>query len=242
MSNFDPDSTKADLLVLGLPRGGVPVAYEIATALGAPLDVFVVRKLGVPGQEELAMGAIAAGGVRVLDWTTISALGITNSTIDDVAGREARELLRRERQYRGQLPPPRMTGRTVMLVDDGLATGSSMRAAIGAVRAYQPGKIVVAIPVAPAEVCEQLRTLVDDLVCVMTPEPFYAVGLWYEDFHRYPTETCASCSPEPPRPENTRATPRSEAQAEEASPTGQLTPVPPMPQYPSGFLARYCWW
>ena len=175
-------STKADLLVLGLPRGGVPVAYEIATALGAPLDVFVVRKLGVPGQEELAMGAIAAGGVRVLDWTTISALGITNSTIDDVAGREARELLRRERQYRGQLPPRRMTGRTVMLVDDGLATGSSMRAAIGAVRAYQPGKIVVAIPVAPADVCEQLRTLVDDLVCVMTPEPFYAVGLWYEDF------------------------------------------------------------
>jgi len=175
-------STKADLLVLGLPRGGVPVAYEIATALGAPLDVFVVRKLGVPGQEELAMGAIAAGGVRVLDWTTISALGITHSTIDDVAAREARELLRRERQYRGQLPPRRMTGRTVMLVDDGLATGSSMRAAISAVRAYQPGKIVVAIPVAPAEVCEQLRTLVDDLVCVMTPEPFYAVGLWYEDF------------------------------------------------------------
>ena len=165
-------STKADLLVLGLPRGGVPVAYEIATALGAPLDVFVVRKLGVPGQEELAMGAIAAGGVRVLDWTTISALGITNATIDDVAGREARELLRRERQYRGQLPPRRMTGRTVMLVDDGLATGSSMRAAIGAVRAYQPGKIVVAIPVAPADVCEQLRTLVDDLVCMMTPGTF----------------------------------------------------------------------
>jgi len=175
-------ATKADLLVLGLPRGGVPVAFEIAAALDAPLDVFVVRKLGVPGQEELGMGAIAAGGVRVLDWATISALGITRGTIDDVAKREAHELLRRERQYRGQRQPPRMTGRTVMLVDDGLATGSSMRAAIDALRAYHPAKIVVAIPVAPAEVCEQLRPLVDDLVCAMTPEPFYAVGLWYEDF------------------------------------------------------------
>jgi putative phosphoribosyl transferase len=173
---------KSDLLVLGLPRGGVPVAYEIANSLGAPLDVFVVRKLGVPGQEELAMGAIAAGGVRVLDWTTINALGIPQGTIDDVAKREARELVRRERQYRGQRQAPRMTGRTVMLVDDGLATGSTMRAAVDALRAYHPSKIVVAIPVAPAEVCEQLRPLVDDLVCSMMPEPFYAVGLWYEDF------------------------------------------------------------
>jgi putative phosphoribosyl transferase len=175
-------ATKSDLLVLGLPRGGVPVAYEIAESLDAVLDVFVVRKLGVPGQEELAMGAIAAGGVRVLDMTTIAALGIPQGTIDDVAKREARELVRRERQYRGQRQAPRMTGRTVMLVDDGLATGSTMRAAVGALRAYRPAKIIVAIPVAPAEVCDQLRPLVDDLVCSMTPEPFYAVGLWYEDF------------------------------------------------------------
>jgi putative phosphoribosyl transferase len=173
---------RADLLVLGLPRGGIPVAYEIATGLGVPLDVFVVRKLGVPGQEELAMGAIAAGGVRVLDWTTISALGIPRGTIDAVAKREADELRRRERQYRGQRQAPRMTGRTIMLVDDGLATGSSMRAAVDALRAYHPARIIIAIPVAPAEVCEQLRPLVDDLVCAMTPEPFYAVGLWYDDF------------------------------------------------------------
>jgi putative phosphoribosyl transferase len=173
---------RSDLLVLGLPRGGVPVAYEIADSLGAPLDVFVVRKLGVPGQEELAMGAIAAGGVRVLDWTTINALGIPQGTIDDVAKREARELVRRERQYRGQRQAPRMTGRTVMLVDDGLATGSTMRAAVDALRAYHPSKIIVAIPVAPADVCEQLRPLVDDLICSMMPEPFYAVGLWYDDF------------------------------------------------------------
>jgi predicted phosphoribosyltransferase len=169
-------------LVLGLPRGGVPVAYEIATMLSAPLDVFVVRKLGVPGQEELAMGAIAAGGVRVLDWTTIAALDIPRASIEDVIKREARELGRRERQYRGQRPAPRMTGRTVMLVDDGLATGSSMRAAIAALRAYRPAKIVIAVPVAPADVCEQMRPRVDDLVCAMTPEPFYSVGLWYEDF------------------------------------------------------------
>jgi predicted phosphoribosyltransferase len=173
---------RTDLLVLGLPRGGVPVAYEIANSLVAPLDVFVVRKLGVPGQEELAMGAIAAGGVRVLDWTTINALGIPQGTIDEVAKREARELVRRERQYRGQRQAPRMTGRTVMLVDDGLATGSTMHAAVDALRAYRPAKIIVAIPVAPAEVCDQIRPLVDDLICSMTPEPFYAVGLWYDDF------------------------------------------------------------
>jgi putative phosphoribosyl transferase len=172
----------ADLLVLGLPRGGVPVAYEIAKSLDAPLDVFVVRKLGAPGQEELAMGAIAAGGVRVLDWSTIAALGIPQGTIDEVAKREAHELVRRERQYRGHRQAPRMTGRTIMLVDDGLATGSSMRAAVGALRAYRPAKVIVAIPVAPADVCEQLRPLVDDLVCSMTPDPFYAVGLWYDDF------------------------------------------------------------
>jgi len=175
-------ATRTDLLVLGLPRGGVPVAYEIAANLGAVLDVFVVRKLGVPGQEELALGAIAAGGVRVLDWTTISALGIPRGTIDDVARREARELVRRERQYRGSRPAPRMTGRAIILVDDGLATGSTMRAALEALRAYHPARIVVAIPVAPVEVCQQLRPLVDDLVCAMTPDPFYAIGLWYDDF------------------------------------------------------------
>jgi predicted phosphoribosyltransferase len=176
-----PYARQPDVLVLGLPRGGVPVAYELARTIGAPLDVFVIRKLGVPGQEELAMGAIAAGGVRVLDWTTISTLEIPQGTIEEVARREARELARREHRYRSSRPAPKMTGRTVILVDDGLASASTMRAAIDALRAYRPSKIVVAVPVAPPDVCEEIRHRVDEVVCAVTPDPLDARH-WYEDF------------------------------------------------------------
>lgn len=173
-----------DLLVLGLPRGGVPVAHEVARALGAPLDVFVVRKLGLPGHDELAMGAIASGGVRLVNDDVVSAFGVTEDEIARVAAREERELERRERLYRGDGPPPVVTGRTVLLVDDGLATGASMRAAVEAIRAQHPKAIVVAVPVAPAESCDALRDAADDVVCAFTPDPFDAVGLWYEDFRQ----------------------------------------------------------
>jgi erythromycin esterase-like protein/predicted phosphoribosyltransferase len=173
---------RPDLLVLALPRGGVPVAYEVARALGAPLDVFVVRKLGVPGYEELAMGAVATGGVRVLNEEIVERLGIPNHLIDAVAAREQQELSRRERLYRGGRPPPDVRRRTVILVDDGLATGATMLAAIEALRQLQPTRIVVAVPTAAPETCEQLRTKVDDVICAITPEPFHAVGLWYQDF------------------------------------------------------------
>ena len=173
---------RSDLLVLGLPRGGVPVAYEVAKALGAPLDVFLVRKLGVPGHEEVAMGAIATGGVRVLSPSLLRQLGISPAMVDQVAEREQRELERRESAYRGSRPPPDVTGKTVILVDDGLATGSTMRAAAAALRRQNPAKLVVAVPVAAAETCEDFRDEVDEVVCAATPEPFYAVGIWYEDF------------------------------------------------------------
>jgi putative phosphoribosyl transferase len=174
-----------DLLVLGLPRGGVPVAHEVARALGAPLDVFVVRKLGLPGHDELAMGAIASGGVRLVNEDVVSAFGVTIDEIARVTAREERELERRERLYRGEdRAPPLVAGRTVLLVDDGLATGASMRAAVEAVRAQHPRAIVVAVPVAPAETCDALRAAADDVVCAMTPEPFDAVGLWYDDFRQ----------------------------------------------------------
>jgi putative phosphoribosyl transferase len=173
---------RADVLVLALPRGGVPVGYEVARALGAPLDIFLVRKLGVPGHEELAMGAIASGGVRVLNPRVVDAFGISAAAIERVAAQEQAELERRERAYRGGRPPPRVAGRDVILVDDGLATGSTMRAAAAALRAMHPRRLVVAVPVAAAETCEELRGEVDEVVCAMTPEPFYAVGLWYEDF------------------------------------------------------------
>src|ERR1700680_4995905 len=175
-------ANRPDLLVLALPRGGVPVAYEVARALGAPLDVFVVRKLGVPGYEELAMGAVATGGVRVLNDQLVERLGIPESLIDAVAARERQELARRERLYRGGRPPPDVRGRTVILVDDGLATGATMRAAIMALRQLQPARIVAAIPTASPETCEELRAEVDDVICAITPEPFLAVGHWYEDF------------------------------------------------------------
>src|SRR5690242_7140667 len=171
-----------DVVVLGLPRGGVPVAYEVARALGAPLDVFLVRKLGVPGYEELAMGAVATGGVRVLNDQIVQRLGIPQYIIDAVPAREQQELARRERLYRGGRPPPDVRGKTVILVDDGLATGATMRAAVMALRQLQPAGIVVAIPTASPETCEELKAEVDDIVCAITPEPFFAVGHWYEDF------------------------------------------------------------
>jgi predicted phosphoribosyltransferase len=177
-----PYANRPDVIVLALPRGGVPVAYEVARALHAPLDVFLVRKLGVPGQEELAMGAVATGGVRVLNDQVVRALRIPNSVIDAVAAWEQEELERRERLYRGDRPPPDVRGKTVILVDDGLATGSTMLAAVKALRQQQPARIVVAVPVAAPDTCELLRGEVDDIVCAVTPEPFYAVGMWYEDF------------------------------------------------------------
>jgi putative phosphoribosyl transferase len=177
-------SGRTDLLVLGLPRGGVPVAYAVAKALGAPLDVFVVRKLGVPGHPELAMGALAHGGVRVLNEHAIRSLRIPHADIEAVAARELREVERRERTYRGARPFPQVAGRTVILVDDGLATGASMRAAALALRQLRPGGMVVAVPVAAASACNELREEVDEVVCAFTPEPFEAVGAWYQDFRQ----------------------------------------------------------
>jgi len=171
-----------EIVVLALPRGGVPVAYEVALELGAPLDVFLVRKLGVPGHEELAMGAIASGGVVVLNDDVVGALGITPDVIDRVATRERRELERREREYRDDRPPPDVRGRVVILIDDGLATGSTMRAAIAALRRGGPGRIVVAVPVGPPEACAEFGKEADEAVCALEPEPFYSVGAWYDDF------------------------------------------------------------
>src|SRR5256714_7192552 len=170
------------VIVLGLPRGGVPVAYEVATALGSPLDVFLVRKLGVPGHEELAMGAIASGGLVVLNDDVVRQMGVTTEVLRQVAEREARELLRREREYRGDRPAPDIAGKVVILVDDGLATGSSMRAAVQALRALGPARIVVAVPAAPESTCQELAAEVDEVVCATTPSPFFAVGASYYDF------------------------------------------------------------
>jgi putative phosphoribosyl transferase len=175
---------RSDILVLGLPRGGVPVAYEVATALNAPLDVFIVRKLGVPGHEELAMGAIASGGIRTLNKSVIQQLNIPQQAIEAMAAREAEELRRREQLYRGDKPSPTISHRTVILVDDGLATGSTMKAAIAALRRQNPAKIIVAVPTVPADTCDELQREADEVICAVTPEPFYAVGLWYEDFEQ----------------------------------------------------------
>ena len=175
---------RADVIVLALPRGGVPVAYEVARELHAPLDVFVVRKLGTPGQPELAMGAIASGGVRVLNEDVVQALAIPESAIERVAQEEAEELRRRERQYRGSRPPLEVSGRTAILVDDGLATGSTMRAAARALRLERASKIVVAVPVAARQSCDTVRLEADEVVCGAMPEPFYAVGQWYRDFEQ----------------------------------------------------------
>jgi len=171
-----------DVLVLALPRGGVPVAYEVAKALDAPLDVFLVRKLGVPGHEELAMGAIASGGTRVLNRDVVEPLQIDIDTIDAVTRHERTELARREQAYRDDLPPPVTKDRTIILVDDGLATGATMRAAVAALKQQQPKKLVVAVPIASPEICVELRDFVDAVVCAATPRPFFGVGRWYRDF------------------------------------------------------------
>jgi putative phosphoribosyl transferase len=171
-----------DVVVLALPRGGIPVAYEVARALGAPLDVFVVRKLGVPGHEELAMGAIASGDVVVLSRDLINAIGVPVEQIERVIDAERRELERRELAYRADAPPHQLDGKTAILIDDGLATGSTMLAAVAALRKLRPRRIVVAVPVAAAETCNALAYEVDEMICAATPEPFRAVGLWYRDF------------------------------------------------------------
>lgn len=175
-------SNRPDVLVLALPRGGVPVAYEVARVLNAPLDVFVVRKLGVPGYEELAMGAVATGGVRVLNNEVVEGLGIPAPMIDAVATRERQELARRERLYRDDRPQPEVRGRTVILVDDGLATGATMYAAIEALRQQGPARIVVAVPTASPDTCEEMKSKADEVICAITPEPFHAVGRWYQEF------------------------------------------------------------
>ena len=177
-----PYADRHDVVVLALPRGGVPVAREVARALHVPLDVFLVRKLGTPGQEELAMGAIASGGIRVVNDEVVAALRVSPEVIDSVAAREARELARRERLYREGRPAPDVAGMAVILVDDGLATGSTMRAAVAALRQSNPKRMVVAVPVAAAPTIRDLRGEVDELVSLHTPEPFYSVGFWYEDF------------------------------------------------------------
>ncbi len=181
-SMLTPYANRRDVLVLALPRGGVPVAYEVTKALHVPLDVFLVRKLGVPGHEELAMGAIATGGVRVINEDVVRTLYMPSQVLDAVAFREERELERRERLYRDDRPLPVVRDQTVILIDDGLATGATMRAAVQALRVQAPAKIVVAVPVAAYWTYHQLSTEVDEIICPQTPEVFYGVGWWYEDF------------------------------------------------------------
>ncbi len=171
-----------DVVVLALPRGGAPVGFEIARALHAPLDVFLVRKLGVPGYEELAMGAIASGGTRVLNQATVEQLHITSNQIEQVAKSEQRELERREKVFRNGAPPVLVAGRICILVDDGLATGSTMRAAVLALKKRSPARIIVAVPVGAPDTCADFQALADEVVCLYTPEPFMAVGRWYGDF------------------------------------------------------------
>lgn len=173
---------RPDVLVLALPRGGVPVGSEVARALGAPLDLMLVRKLGVPGHEELAMGAVATGEVEVLNDDVVRALELDADAIEAVARRERAELERRNHAYREGREAPEVTGRTVILVDDGLATGATMRAAVAALRKLDPGRVVVAVPVAPPETCEVLRAEADEVVCLSEPDPFMAIGVWYEEF------------------------------------------------------------
>jgi len=175
-------ANRKDVIVLAIPRGGVPVAFEVAAALNAPLDVFVSRKLGVPGQEELAFGAIANGGVRLLDGEIVEALGIAHADVERISANVRKELERREKLYRGGRQPLVVQGKTVILVDDGIATGSSMRAAIAALQQMKPAGLVIAVPVAPPHTCNSLRPEVDELICPYQPEPFYAIGQFYADF------------------------------------------------------------
>ena len=185
-------SGRKDLLVLGIPRGGVPVAYQVASELGAPLDVFVVRKLGVPGHEELAFGAIATGGIQVVDPEIVQEIGISKQQIEQTAAKERQELNRREYVYRGGHRSLDLAGKTVILVDDGIATGASTQAAIAALRELEPAGIVLAAPVAPVSTCNRLRCKVDDLVCLDTPESFFAIGQFYEDFSQVSDEEVTS--------------------------------------------------
>lgn len=175
-------ANRPNVVVLGLPRGGVPVAFEVAKALNAPLNVFVVRKLGVPGQEELAMGAIASGGVRVLNEDVVQSLHISEAIIDQVAAKEQQELERREYLYRDNCPTPDVREHTVILVDDGLATGATMRAALRSLRQYQPTRIVVAVPISSSETCREFEAEVDEIICAETPCPFHSVSFWYDNF------------------------------------------------------------
>jgi len=189
---------RTDLVILGLPRGGVPVALEVARALDAPLDVFVVRKLGVPGHEELAMGAIASGGVQVLNDDVVRMSGVGQGDIDRIAEQERGELERREHAYRDGRPPVDVKDRTVILVDDGLATGASMRAAVEALRMRHPAAIVVAVPTASPETCEEFRVLVDDVICAVTPQLFFSVGGSYSDFSQTTDDEVRKCLREAP--------------------------------------------
>lgn len=177
-----PYAERPGALILALPRGGVPVAFEVAQALGIPLDLMVVRKLGLPGQEELAMGAVATGGIKVLNQALIQNLNISEAVLDSVVDKERKELERRERVYRGERPAPEINNRWIILVDDGLATGATMQAAVSALQQQKPAGIIVAIPVAPPDTVEKLRKEVDEVICLATPESFFAIGAWYEDF------------------------------------------------------------
>lgn len=173
-----------DVIVLALPRGGVPVAYEVAAALSAPMDVFLVRKLGTPGHRELAMGAIASGGVRVVNQDVVQWYGISEAAIDRIAREEQEELERRERVYRDDRPAPDLANKIVVLIDDGLATGSTMRAAVQAVRARRPARVVIAVPVGAPQTCAELAVSADEVICARMPEPFSAVGQWYLNFEQ----------------------------------------------------------
>jgi putative phosphoribosyl transferase len=182
-------ANRQDVIVLALPRGGVPVAFEVAQALNAPLDVFLVRKLGVPGHEELAMGAIASGGIRVLNRGVVRSNQLFEAAIHQVTVREQRKLEQAEHLYRDDRPASAVKDKTIILVDDGMATGATLRAAITALQKQNPAHIIAAVPVAPAEVCQDISTMIDDVVCAETPEPFESVGLWYDNFSQVPDET-----------------------------------------------------
>ena len=175
---------RKDLVVLALPRGGIPVAYEIGKELGVPVDVFVVRKLGVPGQEELAMGAIASGDVRIINYDVVNQFGIDQETIDRVTDKERQELRRREQLYRGDRRPPALAGKSIILVDDGIATGSTMRAAIAAIRQSTPARLIVAVPLAAASTYREISAEVDEIICPETPQSFFAISQWYERFEQ----------------------------------------------------------
>jgi len=190
------------VLVLGLPRGGVPVAAEVAHALHAPLDVFIVRKLGAPHQPELALGAIASGDVQVVNWYAVDTLKISDETFDRIAAKEKAEIVRRELAYRDGRTLPNLAGKTAILVDDGLATGATMLAAVQALRQLNPARIVIAIPVAASDTCAELKREADDLICAATPEPFYGVGMWYENFAQTSDDEVRQLLAEAPVPQS----------------------------------------